>query len=265
MALSVRFLAGAASGAAILGGCAFAQQASPAPLSASRAAYAERPVVVETFLSQACVQSPTASSVASELSRRSGIVALTWHVDYWDALPAPGVGAWKDPFAEPSFGQRQMAYNRRLRGGALKMTPQTVIDGVISVAGSQREAVEKRIVEARFLDEMARPSPPTLKIVDDGDGMLRTRIKNVGTPYDAYVVSFRRQAVTKISAGDNAGLTFRETNVVRAIEPIAIDHSGSGNFTFAAPANGLGCAVLVQERELGRIVAARYCDNRDGE
>lgn len=262
--MSVRFLAGAASSAAILGSCAFAQQASLAP-PLSRVAFAERPVVVETFLSQACVQSPTAAEVSRDLSQRPGIVALTWHVDYWDALPAPGVGAWKDPFAAPDFGLRQMAYNRRLRGGALKMTPQTVIDGVISVAGSQREAVEKRIVEARFLDEMARPRPPALKIVDAGDGMLRTRIKNVGTPYDAYVVSFRRQAVTKVSAGDNAGLTFRETNVVRAIEPLAADHSGPGNFTFAAPANGLGCAVIVQERELGRIVAARYCDSRDSE
>lgn len=232
--------------------------------AASRAAFSSRPVVVETFLSQACKLSPPAAGVLSDLSERPDIVALTWHVDYWDALPAPGVGAWKDPFARADFGARQTAYNRRIRGRAMKLTPQTVIDGVISVAGSQREAVEKRIVEAQFLDEMARPTPPLVTIGASGDGMLRTRIDNVGTRYDAYVVSFRRRAVTKVSAGDNAGLVFREANVVRAVAPIASDHSGPGDFTFAAPEKGLQCAVLVQERDQGRIVAARYCSDDDG-
>ena len=162
------------------------------------------------------------------------------------------------------FGARQTAYNRRIRGRAVKLTPQTVIDGVISVAGSQREAVEKRIVEAQFLDEMARPTPPLVTIGASGEGMLRTRIDNVGTRYDAYVVSFRRRAVTKVSAGDNAGLVFREANVVRAVAPIASDRSGPGDFTFAAPEKGLQCAVLVQERDQGRIVAARYCSDDDG-
>ncbi|MEK7266871.1 MAG: DUF1223 domain-containing protein, partial [Pseudomonadota bacterium] len=156
---------------------------------------------------------------------------------------------------------RQMAYNLRIRGRAMRVTPQTVIDGVISVAGSQQDAVEKRILEAQFLDEMARPTPPRLSIDAGGDGMLRARIDNVGTIYDAFVVSFKPRAVTKVSAGDNAGVTFRETNVVRAAAPIASGHSGPGVFTFSAPEKGLDCAVIVQERGHGRIVAARYCGN----
>lgn len=263
MALSVRFLAGAAGGAALFGGCAFAQSGAAAP-AANPSAYAARPVVVETFLSQACVQSPPAARVLHDLSLRPDIVALTWHVDYWDALPAAGVGAWKDPFAQPDFGARQISYNRRIRGSAMKITPQTVIDGVISVAGSKREAVEKRILEAKFLDEMARPTPPLLTIDDAGNGMLRTRIENVGAPYDAILVSFERRAVTKVSGGDNAGVTFREVNVVRAAAPIASGRTGPGEFSFAAPGNGLGCAVLVQERENGRVVAARYCSDNGG-
>ncbi|MEK7264586.1 MAG: DUF1223 domain-containing protein, partial [Pseudomonadota bacterium] len=117
MVLSVRFFAGAASSVAILGGCALAQT-SDAPPVITRALYSQRPVVVETFLSQACAKSPPATGVLQALSLRPDIVALTWHVDYWDAVPAPGVGPWKDPFATPDFGARQIAYNRRIRGRA---------------------------------------------------------------------------------------------------------------------------------------------------
>lgn len=218
-----------------------------------------RPVVVEMFVSQACNQSPPAAEVLNALAARPDVVALTWHVDYWDDFPAPGVGAWKDPFARPDFSARQISYNKRIRGRAMKMTPQTVIDGVISVSGSNREAVEKRILEAQFLDEMARPTPPRVDIKDETGDIIRTRIDNVGAPYDAFVVNFKRKAVTKVRAGDNAGVTFREANVVHAVSRIADGHAGPGEFSFEAPPEGLDCAVIVQERGHGRIVAARYC------
>ena len=218
-----------------------------------------KPVVVEMFLSQACNQSPPAADLIHDLAARKDIVALTWHVDYWDAFPAPGVGAWKDPFAKPDFAARQVSYNERIRGRPLKMTPQAVIDGVISVSGSQTEALEKRIVEAQFLDEMSRPRPPRIELMAEKDGSLRTRISNVGAPYDALVVNFQKAAVTKVAGGDNAGVTFTEANVVRDVTPLAENRTGAGEFIVPAPTKGLGCAVLVQESGSGRIVAARYC------
>lgn len=224
---------------------------------------AGRPVVVEMFLSQACIQSPPAAELLQSIAERPDVVALTWHVDYWDMIPAPGVGPWKDPFARPDFGARQMAYNQHIRGRAVKMTPQAVIDGVLSVAGSQRDAIDKRIVEAQFLDEMSRPTPPTLEIRRAEGNLFRTQIDNVGAPYDAVMVSFQRMSETRVRGGDNAGITFREANVVRAVSPIASAQSGGGDFTFAAPEEGLDCAVLVQERGNGRVVAARYCSDRN--
>jgi len=243
--------------AAIGGACAACCGSALAqPASAARAA---RPVVVEMFLSQSCSQSPPAADVVAALAAREDVVALTWHVDYWDSVPAHKVGPWTDPFAKPDFGARQIAYNSRIKGRAAKMTPQAVIDGFISVAGGKRDAVEQRILEARFYDEKAHATPPVLEIAAAADGMIRTRIENIGAPYDAVVVSFERRAVTPVAAGDNAGVTFREANVVRAVETLAKDHAGAGAFSFKAPANGLGCAVLVHERNTGRVVAARYC------
>jgi len=246
--VSVRNLAALGGACAVLVGFAAAEDGPVA-----------RPVVVEMFLSQSCNQSPPAAELLTRLSRRADIVALSWHVDYWDSFPGRGVGPWKDPYAAPDFAARQLAYNMRFKGRAAKMTPQTVIDGVITLPGSKGAAVESKIMEARFLEEMARPTPPLIDVTPERDGVIRTRIENVGAPYDALIVRFRPSVETAIAGGDNAGVTFREANVVRSVEALAHSHRGVGEFAFAAPGDGLNCAVIVQERNHGRIVGARYC------
>lgn len=218
-----------------------------------------RPVVVEMFLSQSCKKSPPAAEHLSVIGQRADIVALAWHVGYWDAVPSPKSGVWADPFARPEFAERQKLYNMRIRRSEMPFTPQAVIDGVISAVGSKREALEARITEAQFLDEHSRPTPAALDLEQDGEGMIRARINGVGAPYDAYAVSFRPKAVTKIERGDNAGATFNEINVVTGVRALAMAAEGAQSLSFEAPANGDGCAVLVQERGQGRVVAARYC------
>lgn len=254
--MSVRNLA-ALGGCAVFVGFAAAEEA---PAARQTGASDARPVVVEMFLSQSCNQSPPAAELLTRLARRPDVVALSWHVDYWDSFPGRGVGPWKDPFADPDFAARQLAYNVRFKGRAVKMTPQTVIDGVITLPGSKGAAVESKIMEAQFLEEMARPTPPTIEVRPQANGMIRARIDNVGAPYDAFLVNFRPLAETRISGGDNAGVTFREANVVRSVEPLARGRKGSAEFAFAMPGDGLDCAVIVQERNHGRIVGARYCD-----
>lgn len=220
---------------------------------------AGRPVVVEVFLSQSCKKSPPAATLLRELARRSDVVALAWHVDYWDDFPAHGVGAWADPFAQPAFGERQKNYNVRIRRSGMVSTPQAIVDGIFYAVGSNRDVLGARITEAQFIDEKARPTPPTLDLSRDDDKTIRVRIDGVGAPYDAYAISFRPKAVTKIEAGDNAGSIFDEINVVTGVEMLAGGSEGARRLSFEAPDNGEDCAVLVQERGQGRIVAARYC------
>jgi hypothetical protein len=52
-----------------------------------------RPVVVELFTSQSCSSCPPADALLGELARRGDVVALGFHISYWDG---PG---WKDPFS----------------------------------------------------------------------------------------------------------------------------------------------------------------------
>ncbi|MFN3959438.1 MAG: DUF1223 domain-containing protein [Parvularculaceae bacterium] len=249
----VRKSACAAVGGMVLmsGACAAQAEIDPA-----------KPVVVEMFLSQSCKSSPPAAKHLSDIARREDIVALAWHVDYWNEAPGYETAAWADPFARSEFSARHKAYNLRLRRSSMVKTPQAVIDGVFVAAGSKREAVEARITEARFIDEHARGSTPRLELLIGKEDTIRVRIDRIGAPYDAYAVTFRPKAVTEVSGGDNAGSTFDETNVVTGVKTLATAAEGPRTLSFQAPDDGEDCAVIVQERGLGRIVAARYCAGR---
>src|SRR5688500_10287761 len=102
------------------------------------AGVAAQPVVVELFTSQGCSSCPPADEFLGELARRPGIIALAYHVDYWDEL------GWKDRFSIPAASQRQRGYVKRLsRAGAF--TPQIVVSGDTSLVGSNRVEVERAI------------------------------------------------------------------------------------------------------------------------
>lgn len=244
--------------------CGGAIAASLSLASAEEPNDGSRPVVVEMFLSQSCKASPPAAEYLAELAERRDVVALAWHVNYWDKVAARRVGPWADPFAHPAFAARQKIYNERIRGTDLVFTPQAIIDGFVSVVGSKRDAVEHRMTEARFYEEKAYAAPPRLALdreVRKGGSpdLIRVTIDGVASSYDAYAVAFRRAAMTEIEGGDNAGVTMREANVVRGVRMLAQGATGPGAFSFSAPPEGLDCAVIVHERNQGRIVAARYC------
>jgi hypothetical protein len=60
--------------------------------------------VVELFTSQGCSSCPPADALLTGLSEQDDVIALAYHVDYWDYV------GWKDTFAEAAFSDRQRAY-----------------------------------------------------------------------------------------------------------------------------------------------------------
>jgi len=80
-------------------------------LAAMPASADPRPVVVELFTSQGFSSCPPADALLGELATKSDILALGFHVSYWDSL------GWKDPLSSQSSTDRQKAYARRFNGG----------------------------------------------------------------------------------------------------------------------------------------------------
>ena len=77
--------------------------------------------MVELFTSEGCSSCPPADAFLGELAKKPGIVALAYHVDYWDYI------GWKDPFALRASTERQRRYTAAL-GNRFLYTPEMVVD-----------------------------------------------------------------------------------------------------------------------------------------
>lgn len=226
------------------------------PGPAVQAARPGPPVVVELFTSQGCHSCPPAERLLAELAQRDTVIALEFHVDYWDYI------GWKDPFASPDFTARQTRYNQRL-GSPYNYTPQMVIDGMAHAVGSRRDAVEARIEAAEMkrstiTDASApsisieRVSARTLSVILDGMPADDGR-------YEVIMVGFDGEHLTEVTRGENRGKNLVNANVVRSMKTLAQGWTGGLRQKTIAmgPDDGdNGCAVLVQDRQTGRIATA---------
>ena len=73
------------------------------------------PAVVELFTSQGCYSCPPAEALLGDLIEANdleNLVALEFHVDYWDSLVYGKHGSHQDPFSSPENSLRQRLYNR---------------------------------------------------------------------------------------------------------------------------------------------------------
>ena len=207
---------------------------------ASPARAAAKPVVLELFTSQGCSDCPPADAFLGELAHRPGIIALAWHIDYWDNL------GWHDPFASRLSTERQKAYAGRLE--QVVFTPALVIDGAAMVIGSQRPNVEAAIGNA--------PPLPVSVSLTRTPGGLAADIAAAGTPVRALLVSYDPEQATDVHAGENDGARLREYRIVRDAAVLADWDGGPRRLTAPPVLPGRGAALLIQSAALRVLGAA---------
>lgn len=210
---------------------------TPAPAHASGA-----PVVVELYHSQGCSSCPPAEADLNAIAGHNDVIALSFAVTYWDRL------GWKDTFAAPQFTDRQVAYARAGRGEVA--TPEFILNGTEAVVGADRRALNEGIARAAM-------TAPAATIAADGNGM---RIAPLGAqgPATVWLVRYDPRTIdVPVGAGENAGRTLAQRNVVRELVRLGEWHGQAAHLALPAPHEpALVSAVLVQRGPGGPIVAS---------
>ena len=224
---------------AALGIVTLATLAAPAGAESMRA----RPkAVVELFTSQGCAQCPPADALLTGLAEEGDVVALAYHVDYWDYV------GWEDTFGDEDFSDRQRAYAKSW-GSSRIYTPQMVVNGAKGVVGSRRNEVHGALAGASL--------PLQVEISRDGD-MLKVAIPPDSGFNDAVVwlVSYLDRADVTIEKGENAGKSMVYTQVVTGRQALGMWEGATGaSLKLPLPevldAGSTGIAVIVQQERDG--------------
>ena len=217
-------------------------------LMSSPAGAETRPVVVELFTSQGCSSCPPADALLGELERRDDVIALGFHISYWDRL------AWKDPFSSQSSTDRQRAYARLFELGQV-YTPQMVVDGAREMVGSDRAGVLAALHDARPETVAAVTFAADRRSVTIGAGDGRGSV---------LLVRFAKERTTRVIGGENARRTFQDANAVEALVSLGSWDRSPLRFAIEPRAAGEGIAVLVQAAD-GRMLGAAALQLKNGQ
>ncbi len=198
-----------------------------------------RPVVVELFTSQGCSSCPPADAVLAELATRKDVLALGFHVDYWDNL------GWKDPLSTPGATARQNAYAGQF-GRHEVFTPQIVIDGQRQAVGSNRGAVLLAIAQS----ETVAAAP--VSFAADGRSVSIGAGTGVGR---VLVIRYVRSRSTPVQRGENAGHMAVDVNGVETFKTAGTWTGEKLDLSLDPVDSEHGIAVVIQA-ENGRILGA---------
>jgi hypothetical protein len=224
---------------------------SQVSLAAEPAPAPNSPVVVELFTSQGCSSCPPADAFLGELARRNDLLALSFHVDYWNYI------GWKDPYSSPRMTDRQRNYMPAL-GQRYIYTPQMVIDGRYQEVGSNKTSIKRMV--ARLAGSGSRKLGISLVAEEGSRGTLRIPARPYSGEAAVWLIAYDDKHTTRIGRGENAGRTLSYFHVVRDIRRIGTWRGGAEDISLdlgAARRSGFeNCAVIVQEAGSGPIIGA---------
>ncbi|MBO0903569.1 DUF1223 domain-containing protein [Jiella sonneratiae] len=197
--------------------------------------------VVELFTSQGCSSCPPADALLRGLSGEADVLALGFHVDYWDRL------GWPDTLGSPAFSTRQRDYAVR-RGDGQVYTPQAVVDGGGHAVGSNAVAIAGLMGAPLPVEIAVDRKAGTVRI-----GAGKERAGSGGATL--WRVDYTRTASVPIGRGENRGRTVTYVNAVRGLTPLGRWTGTPARFDLGRCGAAKGadaCAVVLQADSDGR-------------
>ena len=220
---------------------ALACGASVADASAQRCearADARPPAIVELYTSEGCSSCPPADRWLSALKDRQDVIALAFHVNYWDRL------GWPDRFATPALTERQHQL-AQANGSGYVYTPQVVVNG--RDLRDWRGSEPQRLPTSALTLSLQREGPTVTAQVGPAAGRLAGRLAG-------YWAVLEDGHASRVWAGENAGQTLRHDHVVTAYQPVGAwtaDATQTWRLTLPAPTVGITRRVAFVVTEPG--------------
>lgn len=203
-------------------------------------AFAQSPVVVELFSSQACPACPPADRFLEQLSKQKNIIALSCHVDYF--------GNRESVLGKKFCTQRQSKYIKQIKRRS-HYTPQMMVNGHMDVIGYETENVIQKIVKAR--EENAQE----ITIIPNTNGVYSFTLPQINIRNEAnlLMVIYQKPRTFKYR-----GQTTTYHNVISHILPLG-SWKGTETSKVAFPLfndKSRGFAIIAQNNKTGHIIAA---------
>jgi hypothetical protein len=154
--------------------------------------------VVELFTSQGCSSCPPADAALEEFIKRDDVLALAFHVDYWDYI------GWKDTLASPENTARQYEYRKTFNTRSV-YTPQAIINGRAHEVGSRGSAIRQKLAE-----DSAQGHGLTIPVsISENGARISVQVDDGPMPDAAgvklMIVYFNTETPVQIERGENAG------------------------------------------------------------
>ena len=217
--------------------------------------------VIEMFTSQGCSSCPPADEIVGDYAKQRGILALSWHVDYWNYL------GWKDTFSHKTFTERQQRYAVSFRRRGV-YTPQAVVNGRNHTVGSRLDSIEEL---RKGYEASGRGLTVPVETNRSGNSLRISAKLNSGEA-TLWIVYYDSARKVKIQRGENRGRTITYHNVVRDFDMLGMMKDGSVDLTL--PLGELkkkghdAFAILLQQTTgagtPGPIIGAAVVDDLQG-
>jgi len=160
----------------------------------------QSPVVLELFTSQSCSSCPPADRILTETTKNPNVIALGFHVTYWDHLH------WKDTLSREFATDRQRSYARFKNTGRV-YTPQMIVNGGEEFTGSNAGKLNKSVQRAHKIQPIT---------ITKNDDTLNITLPNSVTDQSQtlWLFGIKDKHTQKIPSGENRG---REVSYVNSV------------------------------------------------
>jgi len=214
--------------------------------------------VVELFTSQGCSSCPKADAAFAKLASNNNVVAISYHIDYWNYL------GWEDTLGEKENTDRQYSYAKML-GNNNVFTPQIVLNGVTDAKSSNPSVI---LADLKRMNASGDGMPVDVDADLTKDEMTIAVGSGTGKA-DVVMAYFKKQTTVDISKGENTGKQMIYRNAVTKLETVGMWDGKA--MTIKLPSALIskkgqdGCAILLQAHDKdgnpGRIYGAAILEN----